>query len=110
MKPKIYTTTQIGKIYDISARDLNRMLINERVIRKTPGGYVLQTHHLKKGFEVINEYSFVRSQGQPDYSTTLKWTEAGKSFIQNIIESLGFSLIGEADDENERTMERHQRV
>lgn len=90
MNERYYTTTEIAKQYEISARDLNRLLLNEQVITKRDGHYDLTTHNKKRGFEKMFVTSFMRSDGTPDESYSLKWTESGKQFIEMKIESLGF--------------------
>lgn len=100
---KLYTTTQIAKLYGLKAAELNRLLLNEEVILKSDDGYRLRTHQQQRGLEVLVFHNFIRSEGMPDSRATLKWTETGKSFLQNLIERKGFSLIGE--DVHERAME-----
>lgn len=90
MNERFYTTTEIAKPYQITARDLNRLLVNERVIRKESDGYHLTTHHQKMGLEKVFVTSYVHSDGTPDESRTLKWTETGKFFIESLLERLGF--------------------
>lgn len=86
-----YTTTQLAKPYQLTARDLNRLLLNERIIFKDEQGrYRLATQHTKKGYEKVFVVPFTHSDGTPDESHTLKWTETGKLFIEHTLERLGF--------------------
>lgn len=100
---KLYTTTQIAKLYGMTAAELNKLLQNEHVIYKAQDGYRLRTHQQQRGLEVLVFHNFIRSEGMPDSRATLKWTETGKSFLQNLIERKGFTMIGA--DEYERTLE-----
>lgn len=90
---RLYTTTEIGKQYAISAKNLNLMLERENVIRKTAYGWELCTSQHRKGLAVVKVTSFVRSDGTPDESRSLKWTETGKAHIENVVEKW-FSKVG----------------
>lgn len=101
--PKLYTTTQIAKRYGIKAAQLNQLLVRELVIYKAQDGYRLKRHQEKRGLEILVHHNFIRSDGTPDSRATLKWTETGKSFLEDIIEQHGFAMLGE--DRHERKME-----
>lgn len=90
---RLYTTTEIGKQYAISAKNLNLMLERENVIRKTAYGWELCTAQHGKGLAVIKVVPFFRSDGTPDERHTIKWTETGKAHIENVVEKW-FSKVG----------------
>ncbi|WP_248499300.1 phage antirepressor KilAC domain-containing protein [Staphylococcus aureus] len=87
---RYYTTTEIAKEYELQARQLNKLLINEKVVVKDRCGYRLTTHNRERGLERVFVTTFMRSDGTPDESHSLKWTETGKQFIENLLESKGF--------------------
>lgn len=90
MTQRYYTTTDIAKEYQLSARELNRLLLHEQIVRRGERGYELATHHQKKGFEQVFTRPYVHSDGTPDESYTMKWTEVGKMFIEAEMERMGF--------------------
>ncbi len=90
MIERTYTTTEIAKEYQLSAVQLNKLLQNENVIVKVEDSYRLRTAHQQKGLVRIYTTNFVRSDGTPDERSTMKWTETGKFFVENLLERLGF--------------------
>ena len=90
MTPKYYTTTEIAKEYQMQARQLNELLLRERIIAKDQKGYRLTTQHRKRGLEKVFVTTYVHRDGTPDESHTLKWTETGKFFIESLLDDKGF--------------------
>ena len=90
---KLYTTTEIGKAYGLTARKVNLLLEHSGVIRKVNGNWELCTAYKQRGYVVISIMPFTHSDGTPDESRTMKWTETGKFFVENKIESKGIEKL-----------------
>lgn len=91
---RLYTTTDIAKLYGLTARRVNQLLEHSGIIRKDErGNWSLCTAYKQRGYVVISIMPFTRSDGTPDESRTMKWTETGKFFVENKIESKGIEKI-----------------
>lgn len=83
------TTTQIAADYGISARELNRILHDERIQWKTNGQWVLYREYMGKGYTQSVTIPIVRSDGTPDTKLHTQWTQKGRLLIHDILTRRG---------------------
>lgn len=81
-------TTQIAADYGLSAYELNKILNEERIIRKVGGQWILYIEHMNKGYTKSETFTIKRENGNKAVANT-KWTQKGRLFIHNLLESLG---------------------
>lgn len=86
----LLTTTQIAKNYGWSAIKLNNILKSLGVQFKQSGNWVLYQKYADKGFAKLVPYPYPKSDGTTGTSYELKWFEAGKKFIHNLLKSEGY--------------------
>jgi hypothetical protein len=82
-------TTQIAADYGLSAYELNRMLNEQRIIRKVGGQWILYIEHMNKGYTKSETITVKRKDGTEKVVPNTKWTQKGRLFIHNLLESLG---------------------
>lgn len=82
------TITQIAADYGMSGQELNGILWRKEVQRKVGGQWVLYKKHMNNGY--TKSKTFTNDTGA--YPQT-KWTQKGRLFIHNLLESLGHSAI-----------------
>jgi len=80
--------TQIAADYGMSGQELNKILWNHDVQRKVGGQWVLYKKHMNNGF--TKSKTFTNDTGA--YPRT-KWTQKGRLFIHNLLESLGHAAL-----------------
>ncbi|EDP68450.1 hypothetical protein CAT7_07603 [Carnobacterium sp. AT7] len=80
--------TQIAADYGMSAIELNRVLAFQGVQRKVGGQWVLLTKHMNNGYTKSKTYT----NDTGAYPRT-KWTQKGRIFIHNLLESLGHTAL-----------------
>ena len=80
--------TQIAADYGMSAIELNRVLAFHGVQRKVGGQWVLLTKHMNNGYTKSKTYT----NDTGAYPRT-KWTQKGRIFIHNLLESLGHTAL-----------------
>ena len=81
-------TTQIAADYGLSAYELNKILNEERIIRKVGGQWILYIEHMNKGYTKSETFTIKRENGNKAVANT-KWTQKGRLFIHNLLENLG---------------------
>lgn len=77
---KLITTTAISKDLNMTARELHKILHEEKIIFKQGKIWCLYAEHR----EMIPKYCDYEIN---EYSQTLKWTEEGRKFIINVLEN-----------------------
>ena len=82
-------TTQIAADYDISAKQLNKILHEEGLQRNVNGQWILYREHMGKGYTKSETISITRSDGRPDTKMYTKWTQKGRVLIHNILTRRG---------------------
>lgn len=80
--------TQIAADYGMSGQELNKILWNHDVQRKVGGQWVLYKKHTNNGFTKSKTYT----NDTGAYPRT-KWTQKGRIFIHNLLESLGHAAL-----------------
>ncbi|WP_407372359.1 phage antirepressor KilAC domain-containing protein [Carnobacterium sp.] len=82
------TITQIAADYGMSGQELNKILWNHEVQRKVGGQWLLYKKHMNNGYTKSKTYS----NDTGAYPQT-KWTQKGRIFIHNLLESLGHTAL-----------------
>lgn len=95
----LLTVTQIAADYGLSARELNKVLHEERVQNKVGNQWILYKNHMNNGYTKSNTINIVRSNGKPDTQMQTKWTQKGRLFIHELLERRG--IIASMDLEME---------
>lgn len=80
--------TQIAADYGMSAIELNKILWNREVQRKVGGQWVLYKKHMNNGY--TKSKTIIKEEKA--YPQT-KWTQKGRVFIHNLLESLGYLAV-----------------
>jgi phage regulatory protein, rha family len=81
--------TQIAADYGLSAMVLNGILNENRVIRKVGNQWILYVEHMNKGYTKSETITVKRKDGTDKVVPNTKWTQKGRLFIHNLLESLG---------------------
>ena len=80
----LITTTLIAKDFGLSARKLNDILNKEGVQYKQGRTWVLYSKYQDKGYS--------QTTTDKEGHVSMKWTQAGKKFIVELLQSLGYTL------------------
>ena len=80
----LITTTLIAKDFGLSARKLNDILNKEGVQYKQGKTWVLYSKYQDKGYS--------QTTTDKEGHVNMKWTQAGKKFIVELLQSLGYTL------------------
>ena len=83
------TTTQIAADYGFSAYELNKTLNEQRVVRKVGGQWILYIEHMNKGYTKSETMTVKKKDGTDKVVANTKWTQKGRLFIHNLLETLG---------------------
>lgn len=97
---KTLTVTQIAADYDLSAYKLNQILAEEKVQRKVNNQWILFRKYMSQGYtksETIN----IERHGMPDVTMQTKWTQKGRLFIHEILQSRGIYAVMDLEEESE---------
>ena len=89
----LLTVTQIAADYGLSARELNKVLHEERVQRKVGNQWILYMQHMNNGYTKSNTINIIRSNGEPDTQMQTKWTQKGRLFIHELLERRGIIAL-----------------
>lgn len=83
--PGTMATTQIAADYDMSAKQLNKILHEEGLQHCVNGQWILYRQHMGKGYTKSETIPIVRSDGRPDTRLITKWTQKGRLLIHEIL-------------------------
>ena len=83
------TITQIAADYGLSAYELNKTLNEQRIIRKVGGQWILYAEHMNKGYTKSETITVKRKNGTEKVVPNTKWTQKGRLFVHNLLETLG---------------------
>lgn len=81
-----YTTTQIAKELEMTARQLNIILNHMGVQFKQSGQWLLTAKYQDKGYVKTRTHLFTDSNGESKTRHSTVWTEKGREFIINLSE------------------------
>ena len=82
-----YNTNLIAKEMGMSAETLNKKLQDIGVQYRQGGVWVLTHKYQNKGYTKTRTHTFTRSDGSTGTSMLTVWTESGRAFIHQVIES-----------------------
>ena len=83
------TITQIAADYGLSAYELNKTLNEQRIIRKVGGQWILYSEHMNKGYTKSETITVKKKNGTEKVVPNTKWTQKGRLFVHNLLETLG---------------------
>ncbi len=83
------TITQIGADYGKSAKELNKILHEQGLIRNVGGQWILYKEHMNKGYTKSETVPIKRKDGIEKIVLNTKWTQKGRLKIHEILTSLG---------------------
>ena len=87
------TITQIAADYDLSARELNRILREEGIQRCVNGQWILYKQYMGKGYTKSVTFNFLHSDGRPDAKPNTQWTQKGRLMIHEILTRRGILAV-----------------
>ena len=93
------TITQIAADYGLSAYELNKTLNEQRVIRKVGGQWILYAEHMNKGYTKSETITVKKKNGTEKVVPNTKWTQKGRLFVHNLLETLGIKANMEREKE-----------
>ena len=79
-----FTTTEIAKLFNISAIRLNRILIEKNILIRGKKNCSLSKEYRNKGLET---YKYFTSKNNNIYKE-IRWTNKGREFIINFLKKL----------------------
>ncbi len=88
-----YATTLIAKELGMSAVTLNKILHDSGVQHKIDNAWVLYSRHQNKGFTKTKTYTYTGSDGKQRTSMQTVWTEKGRFFIHQTVNSYNVDKI-----------------
>lgn len=91
--PGTMTTTQIAADYDMSAKQLNRILHEEGIQHCVNKQWILYRRHMGKGYTKSSTFHFTHTDGRPDTKISTQWTQKGRLMIHELLTSRGIIAI-----------------
>lgn len=89
-----YTTNQVALGVGMTAQKLNTVLQNKGILYKQSGSWHLYGNYRNKGYAEQRTHTYFNSKNEQMTSTSLVWTEAGRKFIHEQLNSnLNFALV-----------------
>lgn len=83
-----YTVTQLAKENGMTARQLNLVLNECEVQFKQSGQWMLYKKYQDKGLVKTRTYIVNRSDGEKETKHNTTWTEKGREFVSNLLETI----------------------
>lgn len=87
------TITQIAADYDMSAKELNKILYKAGIQRKVNGQWILYKQYMGKGYTQSVTFDFLHSDGRPDAKPNTQWTQKGRLLIHETLTGLGIQAV-----------------
>lgn len=84
------TITQIAADYGMSAKNLNKVLNSQRIIRNVSGQWILFKEHMNKGYTKSETLEVTRKDGSKKVVMQTRSTQKGRLKIHEILTSLGY--------------------
>lgn len=89
-----YTTNQVALGVGMTAQKLNTVLQNKGILYKQSGSWHLYGNYRNKGYAEQRTHHYYNSKNEPMTSTSLVWTESGRKFIHEQLNSnLNFAVV-----------------
>ena len=92
---RLYTATQVAKDAGLSANKLNAILQDAEIIYGINGDWFLHPAYRNKGIARQMSYEYQKEDGEIGTSYWLKWTDAGKAFVRDLLASKNVLSIKE---------------
>ena len=93
--PGLMTTTEIAKDYGWSARKLNKYLESKGVIYRQGNKWVIYQKYADKGYSQYEPFPYDNNKG---VKNNLKWTQRGRKFIYDVLNSHGILPVLEQSE------------
>lgn len=90
-------TTQIAADYDLTARQLNKILHDAGIQHNVNGQWILYRKHMGMGYTKSETIPITRSDGRPDTKIFTRWTQKGRLLIHDILTSNGIQANMDKD-------------
>lgn len=84
------TASQIAADYGISAKELNKVLHDEKLIRKVNKQWLLYKEEMQKGYTKSETITVERKDGSKKIVMHTMWTQKGRLRIHEILTRLGY--------------------
>lgn len=88
-KDDTMTTSQIAADYGLSARALNLILHEQKLIRNVNGQWILYVDHMNKGYTKSETINISRENKPDKIVINTRWTQKGRLKIHEILTDLG---------------------
>lgn|GEM_PF-1603285 len=85
----LYTTTSIGKAFNISARSVNRYLLAQDVHHPYKRGWKLHAKYDNCNYVYQKSGAFYNSEGEKEETLMTWWTVEGRDFVCAILKNAG---------------------
>ena len=79
------TMTQVAKEVKMTVHELTQLLVEQKVIYKQSGQYMLYKDYAHKGYAKNRTFSYYDYAGNMRTTTYLVWTEEGRHFIHRLL-------------------------
>ena len=79
------TTEQVAKELNMTVHELTHLLIEQNVMYKQSGQYMLYKDYAHKGYAKNRTHSYYDGEGCMHTSVYLVWTEEGRKFIHRLL-------------------------
>lgn len=83
-----YTTTQIAKELEMTAKQLNIILQQENIQFKQSGQWLLKKEYQNQGLVKTRTYLFKNNKNENKTTHNTVWTEKGRTFIKDLMENI----------------------
>lgn len=80
-----FTATEIAKVFNMNAHDLNSFLVDMNIQRWAGGQYRLTPQYAELGLAADRLSIGYSLKGKLKYNTYLVWTEKGRDFIMDLV-------------------------
>ena len=87
------TTSQIAADYNMSAKQLNKILHEAGVQHNVNGQWILYRDKMGKGYTKSITIPIVRSDGREDTKMHTHWTQKGRLMIHEVLTSKGIQAV-----------------
>jgi len=81
------TTNQIAQELGISAKRLNQLLKDRKVIYKQGDKWLMSSAYRGKGYDDTITFKYFNSKQEPMTRIEMRWTEKGREFIHNLFKN-----------------------
>jgi len=83
-----YTTTQIAKELEMTAKQLNIILQQENIQFKQSGQWLLKKEYQNKCLVKTRTYLYKNDKNENETAHNTVWTEKGRAFIKDLMENI----------------------